>query len=159
MTLILNCTNNAISSSVFFSESKITATSPPATTNWLVALRILFYLLLVLFTFNLPTTPKHSGMNEKSIEKVFEHVFIKEHYLRTGLGRFPPDYEMAESFKRLEDGTDIQLHDRLLPKHEWLELGLMRRYNYDYNKAHRITERKYNYSVALTKWLKERGDW
>ena len=43
----------------FFSESKITATSPPATTNWLVALRILFYLLLVLFTFNLPTTPNH----------------------------------------------------------------------------------------------------
>ena len=57
MPLILNCTNNAISSSVFFSESKITATSPLVTTNWLFAFSISFYLLLVLFTFNLPTTP------------------------------------------------------------------------------------------------------
>ena len=58
MTLIQNCTSNAILLSGFFSESRITVTLPRASTNWLFALRISFYLLLVLFTFNLPTTPK-----------------------------------------------------------------------------------------------------
>ena len=57
MTLILNCINNAISSSGFFNASRIIATSPLVTTNWLFALRISFYSLLLLFTFNLPTTP------------------------------------------------------------------------------------------------------
>ena len=57
MTLIVNCTNNATSSNGFFSESRIIATSPLASTNWLFALRISFYLLLSLFTFNLPTDP------------------------------------------------------------------------------------------------------
>jgi len=40
MNLIRSCTNNAISSNGFFSESRIS-----------------FYLLLVLFTFNLSTAP------------------------------------------------------------------------------------------------------
>ena len=44
-------------------------------------------------------------------------------------------------------------------RHEWLELSLIRRYDYDYETAHRITERKYDYKTALIKWLKERGDW
>ena len=50
-------TSSITSSSGFFSESRITATSPLVTTNWLFALRISFYSLLVLFTFNLSTDP------------------------------------------------------------------------------------------------------
>lgn len=102
---------------------------------------------------------EHSGMRKASVEKVFEHVFVEKHNLRAGHQQFPPDYDMAESFKRVEDGSGVQLHDRILLRHEWLESGLMRRYNYDYEKAHRTTERKYDYKTALTKWLKERGDW
>ena len=64
---------------------------------------------------------------------------------------------MAESFRRLHEGKNIQPHDMILLRHECLELGLMNRYGYDYDTAHRITERKYNYDVALTKWQKERG--
>ncbi len=100
---------------------------------------------------------RNSGMSEKAIEKIFEHVFIKEHQLRSGVRRFDSDYEMAESFRRLSEGKGIQAHDMILLRHEWLELGLMNRYGYDYDTAHRITERKYNYDVALTKWQKERG--
>ncbi|MBR3722293.1 MAG: hypothetical protein IKN12_05945, partial [Selenomonadaceae bacterium] len=48
----------------FFSASRITVASLLVTTNWLFALRILFYLLLVLFTFNLPTTPKNVTLTE-----------------------------------------------------------------------------------------------
>ena len=57
-TLIQNCTNNATSSKGFFNALKITVTLPRASTNWLFASRISFYLLLLLFTFNLPTTPR-----------------------------------------------------------------------------------------------------
>jgi len=49
--------SNAILLSASFSELKITVTLPRASTNWLFALRISFYLLLLLFTFNLPTNP------------------------------------------------------------------------------------------------------
>ena len=100
----------------------------------------------------------NSGISEKGVEKIYEHVFVAKHQLNNGFQRFDPDYDMAESFRRVSEGEDIQSHDIILLKHEWLELGLMRRYGYDYNMAHRITERKYNYDVALMTWLKERGD-
>ena len=78
--------------------------------------------------------------------------------MREGFQRFDPDYYMAESFRRLSEGKGIQTHDLILLKHEWLELGLMKRYGYDYDTAHRITERKYNYALALDKWLRARGE-
>ena len=80
MTLILNCTNNAISSSVFFSESKITATSPLVTTNWLFAFSISFYLLFVLFTFNLPTTP-NTTTTKPNVQKSFSLYFANNHQI------------------------------------------------------------------------------
>lgn len=98
---------------------------------------------------------KNSGMSEKAISKIFDHVFITEHFLQGEWKRFDTSYYMAESFRRLSEGKEIQPHDLILLKHEWLELGLMKRYNYDYDTAHRITERKYNYAVALRAWRKE----
>ena len=64
---------------------------------------------------------------------------------------------MAESFRRLSEGKDIQPHDLILLKHEWLELSLMKRYGYDYDTAHRITERKYNYAIALRQFYERQG--
>ena len=98
---------------------------------------------------------ENSGMSEKAISKIFDHVFINEHDLWDGHHRFYPSYYMAESFRRLSEGKNIQPHDLLMLKHEWLELGLMKRYGYDYDTAHEITERKYNYSLALKAWRKE----
>ena len=68
-------------------------------------------------------------MNIKSITKIFEHVFIKEHDLWDGRHTFTPDYDMAESFRRLREEKEIQEHDMILLKHEWLELSLMERYD------------------------------
>lgn len=102
---------------------------------------------------------QNGNISVKSAEKIFEHIFVKKHNLNDKFRRFDPDYDMAESFRRIFEGEDIQFHDLILLKHERLEIGLIERYGYDYNKAHRITERKYNYSEALKKWLKERGDW
>ena len=98
---------------------------------------------------------QNSGMREKAVSKIFDHVFITEHDLWDGHHRFYPSYYMAESFRRLSEGNNIQPHDLILLKHEWLESGLMKRYGYDYDTAHDTAERKYNYSVALAKWRKE----
>ena len=87
---------------------------------------------------------KNSGMSEKAISKIFDHVFITEHDLDDGHHTFSPDYYMAESFRRLSEGKEIQPHDLILLKHEWLEL-------------HDITERKYNYTLALRAWHKKEG--
>ena len=73
---------------------------------------------------------KNSGMSKKAISKIFDHVFITEHDSDDGRHTFIPDYYMVESFRRLSEGKNIQPHDIILLKHEWLELSLMKRYNY-----------------------------
>ena len=98
---------------------------------------------------------KNGGISLKSARKVYEHVFINEHELDDGVMRFPPDYEMAQSFQRILDGKNIQEHDLILLRHERLEYGLMKRYDLKYQTAHDITARKYNYALALRKWKKE----
>ena len=99
---------------------------------------------------------RNSGMREKAIDTIFDHVFITKHDLYIGHCTFPPDYDMSESFRRLSEGKNIQSHDLLLLKHEWLEAHLMKRYGYDYDTAHSITERKYNYKAALIEWYRRR---
>ena len=64
---------------------------------------------------------------------------------------------MAESFRRLHEGKNIQPHDMILLRHECLELGLMERYGYDYDTVHDITNRKYNYKFALIEWYERMG--
>ena len=48
--------------------------------------------------------------------------------------------------------------DIILIMHERLEYELMNRYKYYYDEAHRITERKYNYSKAVNLNGKNRPD-
>ena len=71
------------------------------------------------------TIANNTGISEKSINKVYDHVFIKEHELYGGKRRFDPDYDMAESFRRLREGKNIQEHDLIMLKHERLEYELM----------------------------------
>ena len=71
--------------------------------------------------------------------------------------RFDPNYDMAESFRRLLEGENIKEHDLVMIKHERLELNLMKRYNIPYEVAHRLANQKYNYKVALDKFLERLG--
>lgn len=91
----------------------------------------------------------NTGISEKSINKVYDHVFIKEHELYGGKRRFDPDYDMAESFRRLREGKNIQEHDLIMLKHERLEYELMNKKHMSYQEAHRLAEKKYNYQKAL----------
>ncbi len=95
-------------------------------------------------------------MNEKSIGKIFDHVFIKEHNIHGEIQRFDSSYYMSESFRRLYEGKNILPHDLILLKHERLEAELMQRYGYNQSDAHLLASTKHNYSEALDKWKKER---
>nr|DAE57156.1 MAG TPA: minor capsid protein [Caudoviricetes sp.] len=98
---------------------------------------------------------KNTGISKKSISKIYDHVFINEYELSGGKRKFDPDYYMAESFRRLREGKNIQKHDLIMLKHERLEYELMKKLHLKYDEAHEITERKYNYQKALNKFLKE----
>ena len=100
---------------------------------------------------------EHSGVSLKSARKVYEHVFVNEYELDDGeRKRFDPSYDMAESFRRLLLGEDIQEHDVILVHHERLEYELMNRYGKDSRTAHRLTCRKYDYQSALERWKQKR---
>ena len=98
---------------------------------------------------------KSSGFSERYISKVYDHVFINEYDLHGGKKRFEPDYDMAESFRRLREGRNIQKHDIILLKHEHLEYGLMNRLGIPYDKAHDLAQSKYDYASALENFKRE----
>ena len=101
------------------------------------------------------TISKNSGLSEAYISKVYNHVFVNEYELYGGKKRFAPDYDMAESFRRLRYGKDIQKHDIVLLKHEHLEYGLMNKLHFQYDEAHALAEQKYDYTTALKEFKKK----
>lgn len=98
---------------------------------------------------------KNTGISKKSISKVFDHIFINEHELYGGKRRFDADYDMAESFRRLREGKHIQEHDIIMLRHERLEYELMKKEHMNYEEAHKLAEKKYNYQEALNKFKQE----
>ena len=53
-----------------------------------------------------------------------ENIFINEYMLYEGRRRFDPDYDMAESFRRLREGKNIQEHDLFYCSMKGLNMGL-----------------------------------
>ena len=100
---------------------------------------------------------KNTGISEASLSKVYDHVFINEYMLYEGRRRFDPDYDMAESFRRLREGKNIQEHDLILLQHERLEYGLMNKLGLSYEEAHKLAESKHNYREALDTFKKKRN--
>ena len=99
---------------------------------------------------------KNGNISKKSAKNIFNHVFVESHRFADGSTHmFDPDYDMAESFRRILDGKDIKSHDIILLKHENLELNLMKKYNLVYEDAHNLAVRKYDYEKALDEFLKE----
>jgi len=45
---------------------------------------------------------KNTGMTEQRIQRIKEHLFIKEHIKEHGIGRFDPDYQIAQAWDRLK---------------------------------------------------------
>lgn len=98
---------------------------------------------------------ENSGMGEKTVKSVYEHVIEQEHLFRDGGKRkFSPDYDMAQSFQRLIGGKGIKPHDMTLLRHERLEYLLMKKYNMVYEDAHEIAAGKYDYAAELNEFLR-----
>lgn len=100
---------------------------------------------------------RNSKFSKSDILEIYNHVFIKKHHLEDGYRRFDPDYDMAESWKRLRNGENIQEHDIILLQHELYELNLMKQQGLSYNEAHNRTNEKFNYQKALIKWKIKKG--
>lgn len=103
------------------------------------------------------TLSKNTEISEKNISKVYDYVFLNKYDLCGVYKRFDSDYDMAESFRRLRDGKDIQEHDLIMLKHGHLEYGLMNKLGMSYEEAHKLSESKYNYAMALKKFKEEKG--
>lgn len=86
-----------------------------------------------------------TGWKKEAIEKIKEHVFIKEHDLGNGYPeRFAPSYHMSQSWQRLISGK-FKEQDIVLLKHEYLELALMKKGHTQY-EAHIAASKKHNYA-------------
>ena len=101
---------------------------------------------------------KNTGYSKKRLESIYNHVFINEYDLADGHHRFYPSYEMTQSFQRLLEGKNIQAHDILMLKHEHLEFAIMHKLGYNYDRAHDLTNTKYNYSKAETEWRRKHAN-
>lgn len=86
----------------------------------------------------------NTGLDVKEIKRIKDYLFINEHELLTGKKRFDPDYMIAESWRRLIEGKNIQPHDLTLVKHEKLEHELMLSGMLQ-DEAHIKASEKFNY--------------
>ncbi|GHU52181.1 hypothetical protein FACS1894200_12720 [Spirochaetia bacterium] len=65
--------------------------------------------------------------------------------------RFDPDYNMAVSWQRLTEGTDIREEDMLLLNHEYTELSIMEQEGLKYAEAHSKASEQYDYASIIKK--------
>lgn len=86
------------------------------------------------------------GWKQNAIDKIKEHVFIKEHDLgNDAKERFYPSYDMAQSWQRLIEGKSVKEQDLVLLKHEYLELTLMKK-GFSQANAHSMASKKHNFA-------------
>ncbi len=85
-----------------------------------------------------------TSIKKDKIDKIKNHVFIREHDLIEGKKRFDPSYDMAQSWQRLINGN-FEEKDIVLLKHEYAELRYMEK-GYTQNEAHIKASKKYNYA-------------
>ena len=107
-------------------------------------------------SYEVKAVAKNSGFSEEEIDKVYDHVFIRDHLFKGGeIRRFDPDYYMAHSWQRLREGKNIQKHDITMLYHELEEEKIMGdSLEIEYEKAHSEVEKKYNYRKELLEYLK-----
>lgn len=86
-----------------------------------------------------------TGIKKDKIDKIKQHIFIKEHDLWNGHRRFDSSYEMAQSWQRLIDGKKILKKDIILLKHEYMELRYMEK-GFLQDDAHIKASKRYNYA-------------
>ena len=97
---------------------------------------------------------RSSGYSEDVIRSVKSYLFIDEHDLGGRVAPFYPDYDIAESWRRLSEGNPYP-HDILLIEHEVMEMSLIKG-GLSQQEAHNMTNKKYNYREAVDRFNSER---
>ena len=97
---------------------------------------------------------KYTGFTPEQILAVKNYLFVETHILSTGVRRFDPCFEIAESWQRLADAQEyVQPHDKLLIPHELMEMSLISR-GASQTKAHEKTSALYNYPKEASAFYK-----
>ena len=106
------------------------------------------------------TISESSGLTQNTVSVALAHVLDSKYDLlyndKIVKMNFVPDYDMAESFRRLRSGTP-EKHDIIMLNHESLEADYMDNKSMNYTQAHALANAKYNYSKALEKWKESRS--
>ena len=77
-------------------------------------------------TADIVNIAKNTGYANEYITKVKEHLFMQKHDLgEYGIKRFDSDFDIAQSWQRLIDGKNIEVHDYILLEHEYAEQKYM----------------------------------
>lgn len=78
---------------------------------------------------------KNTGMKESRVQRIKDHVFFNEHIKSRGYGRFHSDYEIAQAWTRLKQGT-YNKKDIDLLNHELFESRFEGIFKTNYETAH-----------------------
>lgn len=92
----------------------------------------------------------NTGIPEKILQAIKDHVFYKEHILSEGVRRFWLNIDMAEAWLRLIDGSFVQA-DLTLLLYEYAESLIMRGTEVSYMEAHPVIQPVYNWDVMILK--------
>ncbi|MGG1592423.1 ribonuclease YeeF family protein [Terribacillus saccharophilus] len=84
---------------------------------------------------DVPLIAKNTGMPEQNIHRIKDHLFFKEHVKEHGIGRFDPDFQIAEAWDRLQKGNYTK-NDIDLLNHELFESKFEGIFKTDYRTAH-----------------------
>lgn len=114
-----------------------------------------YYELVKRMSTDVDSISRNTGFSREDIEYVKRYIFLEKHDLGgPELEYFDPSYRMAESWRRLIDGKDIQHHDIILIKHELMERDLILK-GVSQTEAHNLTSLIYNYAEESNKYYAE----
>ena len=99
---------------------------------------------------------KNTGYTEEEIKSIKDYIFSEKHNLKDGYRKFDPSYAMAESWRRLTEGKEIQPHDLVLLKHELLEMKMVREQGIPQPTAHNRASKIYNYGKGAKEFYGNR---
>lgn len=96
---------------------------------------------------------RNTNFSFEQISLIKQYIFFSTHVLVGRVGRFHPDYMMAESWRRLssKDARSIQAHDVIMLHHELLEIQYITQGNSQAD-AHYMASQKYDYASAAKKF-------
>ena len=98
---------------------------------------------------------EYTGYTPEQILRVKNFLFIETHILSSGIHRFDPSFEIAETWQRLSDMHEyVQPHDKLLIPHELMEMELINK-GMSQDEAHEKTSGTYDYPGESNKFYEE----